>query len=378
MMSKSVTFTEPDLFFKQPTVASVAEAAGFRVIPQSDAPEIRQPEDFSGLGAAKHGCRLRVNPSDLIIGEAPLLNEAEQADAQEALIADQIFTSPDWPAHYLDRDFPSHEGQAIRFEAPALITIGIKFGWALEQAARIAAAARRESPRFERLEIVIDSPATVTPEEHLFIGLELHRRGVGAFDLILPWGGRWEPAVDWIGDAETFASGLATHHAVAVQNGEWGLGFDHAEEKFTVLPILSAQCGDRLHLNIDGVAWTEAMRVLTRCEPTLLRELLPIAQDRFAFDKPDAELATTEDDIRSLPDVPDSELERVFVEDFRGRQLLRFTAASLLSHEQYGPAIRAAIERNRQEHAELVRAQVARHFAPRAARDGTIAENRRV
>jgi hypothetical protein len=82
---------------------------------------------------------------------------------------------------------------------------------------------------------------------------------------------------------------------------------------------------ERFHLNIDGLGWIEAIRVLARNEPDLLRKLLVVAQDRFPFDKPNLELATTEDDIRHLPDVPDSALERVFVEDFRGRQLLRIT-----------------------------------------------------
>jgi hypothetical protein len=141
------------------------------------------------------------------------------------------------------------------------------------------------------------------------------------------------------------------------------MSFNHAEEKFSALPLIHDQCGEAFHLNFDGLGWIEATRVLARREPNLLRKLLVVAQDRFAFDKPDLELATTEDDIRTLPDVPDSDLERVFVEDFRGRQLLRITAPSLLNDATCGQPLREAIERHRALHAELVDAAARRHFA---------------
>jgi hypothetical protein len=351
-MSKTVTFSEPDPIFEQAIAAEVAREAGFAVIPGSSVRVIRGPEELLGENPETPS-RLRVDPSELIITEAPLLNEAERADAQEALIADQVFESLDWPSRYVDQDFPAG--------SPTLIVMGIKFGWAIEQAARIVAAAAKRWPGVG-LEIVLDAPTAVAPQEHLFIGLELQRRGVPGFDLVLPWGGRWEPAVEWIGEGGEFESALAVHSAIALER-EWRMGFDHAEEKHAVLPWLSAKCGDRLHLNIDGLGWLGAMRILARQEPGLLRALLPVAQERFAFDKPNAELATTENDIRTLPDVPDSELESVFVDDFRGRQLLRFTAESLLNHEVHGRSLRETIERNRRLHRELLEAEARRHFA---------------
>jgi tagaturonate epimerase len=362
MISKSVTFIEPDPIFEQHSAARMAEKAGF-VAAFGPAQIVHLPEHASELGTPANR-RLRVDPSDLIIAEAPLLNEGEQAEALAALVSDGVFESRDWPSRYLDREFPLGSERTLRFEMPSLIVTGIKFGWAIEQAARIAAATAKVSPKIKRLEIALDAPVPVTPEEHLFVGLELQRRGIAPFDLVLPWGGRWEPAVDWIGEVAAFEAAFPIHCAIAAETGEWRMSFDHAEQKLAVLPILGAQCRGDLHLNFDGVGWTEAIRILAQHEPNLFRELLMMAQDRFAFDKPNAELATTEDDIRSLPDVPDSELERAFVEDFRGRQLLRVTAPSLLGHETLGQAIRAAVDRNREQHEELVEAEVRRHLAP--------------
>lgn len=361
MMSKSVTFTEPDSLFFQPIAATVAEGAGFTVT-TLDPLLVDSPLELSKMNIPETNIRLRVELNELVITEAPLLNEEEQSDAREALIADRVFESNDWPSLYLNRDFATGEGKSVRFEAPELTIVGIKFGWAIEQVARIATALAERSPGGGRFEIVMDATSTITPEEHLFIGLELLRRGVASFDLALSWGGRWEPVVDWIGDTEALETSLPVHSAIAQEHG-WRMCFDHTEQKFAVLPILSAKGGDVLHLNIGSLGWIEATRIVARHEPALLRELLVVAQDRFVFDKPNAELSTTEDDIRTLPDVPDAELERVFVDDFRGRQLLRFTAMSLLAHETHGPALRAVVEKHRDEHASLVEAEAKKHFA---------------
>jgi hypothetical protein len=361
-MSRSVTFTEPAPFLEQPITQTVATEAGFAWRSRARASEFQSPDDLPGDESVQTG-DVRLNPSELIISEAPFLNESESDDAIEALVADQVFESKDWPSRYLNRDLPVADGDVLRFDLPALIQAGIMFGWAIEQAARIASRLRASAGEGRRIEIILESPGAVTPHEHLFVGLELQRRGIRTFDLILPWGGRWESAVDWIGDAEILDADLAVHRAIAEQYG-WRMSFDHVEQKLEVLPLLQSRCGDALHLNLDGLGWIEATRILARRIPALLRSLLAQAQDRFAFDKPNVELATTEDDIRMLPDVPDSELERVFVDDFRGRQLLRFTAPSLLSHETCGPAIGEAIERDRQLHAQLVEAEARRHFAP--------------
>jgi hypothetical protein len=361
-MSRSVTFTEPDPLLEQPIANAVANEAGFALRPRPVPSPIRSPDDVLE-GKFEANGDIRVDPGDLIITEAPLLNESESDDAMEALVADQVFDSKDWPSHYLNRDFPIGDGEVLCFDPSALIQAGIMFGWAIEQAARIVSRLRGASSEPARIEIILDAPGTITPHQHLFAGLELRRRGIRTFDLILPWGGRWEPAVEWIGDAEAFGPNLALQHAIAEEHG-WRMSFDHVEQKLAVLPLLHSHCGATFHLNLDGLGWIEATRILARNEPALLRGLLVVAQDRFAFDKPNAEFATTEDDTRTLPDVPDSELERVFVDDFRGRQLLRFTAPSLLGHEVHGPAIRQSLERHRQLHEQLVQTEARRHFAP--------------
>ena len=73
----------------------------------------------------------------------------------------------------------------------------------------------------------------------------------------------------------------------------------------------------------------EALRVVARRDASLFRELLSTAQEHFVFDKGRAVHSTSEEDIRGLPLVADTELETTFLDDPRGRQLLHVTAASV-------------------------------------------------
>src|SRR4029077_9014092 len=104
--------------------------------------------------------------------------------------------------------------------------------------------------------------------------------------------------------------------------GDYRLSFSNAEEKFAVLPAIARECGELLHVRASGLAWMAAMRVVARVEPALFREVLHSAQEHFVFDKVGAAISTNEEDVRFLPEVSDAELERTFLEDARGRQLL--------------------------------------------------------
>jgi hypothetical protein len=103
--------------------------------------------------------------------------------------------------------------------------------------------------------------------------------------------------------------------------------------------------------------------VIARAEPALFRDLLAAAQERFVFDKGPIALSTTEDDIRSLPSVGDSELASTFLDDFRGRQLLQVTAPFLLQEEPRRREILTVVFAHRDEWEQNVGAAVQRHVS---------------
>ena len=319
-------------------------------------------DDLPGLSLADHSAALEeagftpvagawpsLDPSEYFALRADSFSADELIAAQAALIEDGVFTASDWTGAYLDREFAG-----FRFTDESLARAAVKFGWAIACAAEMAAGLAGD------FEInFAGAPQPATPHEHLFIALELRRRGVPFAALALRWPGRFEAAVDFDGDVPEFGRAVASHAAVARFAGNYQLGFSHAEEKFAVLPAIGRECGDLLYLKTSGLAWMAGLRAIARTEPALFREILRAAQEHFAFDKVGAAISTNEEDVRFLPEVSDAELERTFLEDPRGRQLLHVSARSMVGD----PALATALVTHAELHRELLGESVNRHLA---------------
>ncbi len=294
-----------------------------------------------------------LDPSEYLAPLADTFSAAELAAAQAALIEDGVFLSLDWKSAFLGREFPMADGDALRFTEESLTRSAVKFGWAVAYAAELADGT---SGDFE-----VDFSATpkpATPLEHLFIAMGLRSRGVAFAALVLRWPGRFEAVVDFDGDAAKFECAVAAHAAVARLAGNYRLSFSHAEEKFAVLPAIGRECGDLLHLKTSGLAWMSALRTIARKKPALFREILRAAQERFTFDKVGEPIATNEEDVRFLPEVADGDLERTFLEDPRGRQLLHVCKPSLAKDS----ALAAALTAHAAVHRELFAESLAKHL----------------
>ena len=289
-----------------------------------------------------------LDPSEYFALGADSFPPAELADAQAALIEDGVFAAPDWMSAYLDREFAG-----LRFTTESLARAAVKFGWAIAYAAELAEGMTGD---FEVN--FAGTPQPATPLEHHFIATGLRSRGVAFTALALRWPGSFEAAVDYMDDVPEFEKALAAHADVARLAGNYRLSFSHAEEKFAVLPLIARECGDLLHVKTSGLAWMAGLRTIARAEPALFREILRAAQERFTFDKVGAPISTNEEDVRFLPEVADAELERTFLEDPRGRQMLHVSARS----QATDPALRAALEKHAGLHRELFAESVARHL----------------
>lgn len=291
-----------------------------------------------------------VDPSQYIVARIGQFPPDELAAAEAALLEDGVFADANWSREYLDREFVVDGCGILRFTSETLARTAVKFGWAVAYAAELAAPFHGDVEfAFDRT----DAPATAI--EHLFIALELKRRGIPVPALALRFPGEWEPAVEFAGDLAECERAIGEHAAIARFAGGHHLSIGHGEEKFAVLPALARECGNALHFKTSGVSWLVAMRTLARVEPDLLRAVLREAQEHFVFAKIGHLVSTTEDDVRFLPDVPDAELERTFLDDFRGRQLLQLTAGSIALE----PVREALIKHGTLFH-ELVAAQLDR------------------
>lgn len=276
-----------------------------------------------------------IDSTDFLHDEANLLNDEELADAKAALIEDGIFGPREWT----DTD----------------LRAATKYGWAIAHALQSAHAT-------PVVWSVAGGAVATTAHELRFIVDELRQRTAPLTHLSLCWPIALEPAIDFGEMADSFLTALAGY-APILRGCGFGLFIPNALGKISVLPALATQLGAEVMFDFSHLGWLEAARLLASTDAALFRRLLPCAQEHFAFDKPPGALATTEDDIRTLPDVPDAELARTFLDDPRGRQLLHVTARSIFADPELRAPLDAFIASADTTLSPAIAAEVERHLA---------------
>jgi hypothetical protein len=220
------------------------------------------------------------------------------------------------------------------------------------------------------LEVSVDETETpTTQEEHFFIAHELKRLGVRWVSLAPRYVGRFEKGVDYIGDLDTFETDLVRHVAIAQELGPYKLSIHSGSDKFSIYPIISRVAGDLVHLKTAGTSYLEALRAIATISPSLFREILHFARERYAEDKASYHVSA---EPRRFPDpdgLADSELAQV-LDDFDGRQLVHVTFGSVLTmrDESGGYRFRArlleALAANEEIYSAVLERHIGRHVTP--------------
>ncbi|MCK4309524.1 MAG: hypothetical protein KAW42_06080, partial [Candidatus Atribacteria bacterium] len=180
------------------------------------------------------------------------------------------------------------------------------------------------------LEISVDETPTVTsPLAHLFIVLELQRRGVGFQNLALHFLGDWQKGIEYIGNIDAFAKEFSLHAILAKSIEGYKLSLHTGSDKFSVYPIFAQETGGLCHIKTAGTSWLEEVKVVTMKEPELYREIHRFALENFEKDRASYNLTT---DLSRVPDIgriSDDELINLFKQN-DSRQLIHITYGSIL------------------------------------------------
>ncbi len=211
---------------------------------------------------------------------------------------------------------------------------------------------------------VDETDVPTSPEEHVFIALELRRLGVKVTSLALRFVGKFEKAIDYIGDLKEFEESFKKHVSIARSLGPYKISIHSGSDKFSIFPILGKYASDLIHLKTAGTSYLEALRIVARHEPALFREIVLFALQRFEEDRK-AYYVTT--DLSRIPDpnkILDSELEPTYLDENNGRQLLHITYGSVLTTKKSGGewVYRERIHRCLIEHEEEFYETVAKHL----------------
>jgi len=270
---------------------------------------------------------------------------------------------------YLGQSWETASGQ-YSFDEAGLKEVVSKFEGVLDHCEMMAKgiAAACAGRGFE-IEVSVDeAPATTSPLDHLFVALELKRRGVSFASLAPRFVGSFQKGIDYRGDLKTFESDLQQHVDIARQVGPYKLSIHSGSDKFSIYPIIGRLCGEWLHVKTSGTSYLEALRVLCVEEKALFRELLTVAFEHFEQDRHSYELSVTDDDLAQLRQEADNPTEATFLDGVAGRQVLHVTYGSLLSNDKLSSgqtrreAVLAALERHDDLHQQYVERHLKKHL----------------
>jgi hypothetical protein len=194
----------------------------------------------------------------------------------------------------------------------------------------------------------------------------LKRRGVRNFVSLAPrFVGDMEKGIDYRGDVKEFERTLRQHVAVARGYGPYKLSLHSGSDKFSIYPVFGRVCGDLLHVKTAGTSYLEALRVVVRTDPTLFGEIAAFSHGRFATDRATYHISTTEAETSRLPRAGSAkELERPYLDERPGRQLLHVTFGSVLTQGKRagGGTFKDAILGALRRHDALHREVLVKHF----------------
>ncbi|MBS7656616.1 MAG: tagaturonate epimerase family protein [Candidatus Bathyarchaeia archaeon] len=178
---------------------------------------------------------------------------------------------------------------------------------------------------------VDETDVPTSPLEHAFIALELKRLNVKATSLALRFVGKFEKAIDYMGDLEEFEGSFKKHVSIAKSLGPYKISIHSGSDKFSVFPILGRLASDMIHLKTAGTSYLESLRIVARYDPSLFRELVSFALQRFAEDRKAYDVTTDLSHIPPPNNVLDCDLEKTYLDERNGRQLLHITYGSVLT-----------------------------------------------
>jgi tagaturonate epimerase len=268
---------------------------------------------------------------------------------------------------YSGREHDLGDAGHVKFDKPQeLLRAVAKYGRAIaytQQMAGWIAEACGENPY--EIEVSVDETDTpTTPLEHLFIALELRRRGVNVVSLAPRFVGDFEKGIDYKGDVAEFEETLRLHVAIAREFGPYKLSVHSGSDKFSIYPICGRVCGDLLHVKTAGTSYLEALRVVARVDAPLFREIVEFSLTRFDVDRATYHISADLARVTSPSKLSETDREREYLDIDDGRQVLHVTFGSVLTDatREYKPRIMDILRDNPGLHADVLESHLGRHI----------------
>lgn len=266
-----------------------------------------------------------LDPSDFIKNDIGRLSKQELE-----ILYNQISNGKEIKKLYLGKSYEVN-GQELIFDEKSLKEITLTYSEALSHVVKCYDFLKGYKKDKFDLEISVDETPTVTsPLAHLFIVLELQRRGVDFQNIALHFLGDWQKGIEYIGNVKKFSKEFSLHAAIAKEIGGYKLSLHTGSDKFSVYPIFFQETEGLCHIKTAGTSWLEEAKVIAMKDPALYREIHRFALKNFEKDRASYNLTTDLSRIPDIDKVSDEQLVDLFNKP-DSRQLIHITYGSILS-----------------------------------------------
>lgn len=297
----------------------------------ADADHLKTADDVKVTAEAGF-CFFTIDPSEFVRNDADHMAESELVERVAEQNTENLYGDASLEDRYLDKSYDI-SGQKLTFSREALLRAAVKYGRAVAHCERMSQSIAEANPnRLSEIEVSVDETDSPTSAlEHLFFALELKRRGVTVVSLAPRFIGEFEKGIDYKGDLKAFEESLKVHHAIAKEFGPYKMSIHSGSDKFSIYPIIGRVCGDLLHVKTAGTSYLEALRVVARVDDSLFDEILQYSGGRFTEDKASYHISVKDRDIADLLRTPSNQMEKRFLDEDKGRQVLHVTFGSVLT-----------------------------------------------
>jgi len=346
--------------------------AGWKGKTGADADHLKTTEDVDRTAAAGFTF-FTIDPSAYVDGHADSYDAATLQD-KFACVRDQV----EWLDTYRGRQVRLTTGTLVTFDEAACLRCAVKYGVAIEHAIRMADHIHRVHNTLGReyeIELSVDeTEQPTTLAEHYIIADQCLRRGMRLISLAPRYIGDFEKGVDYKGDAATLEKSLHDHAAIANVLGPYKLSLHSGSDKLSMYPALARATQGRFHVKTAGTSYLEALRVVARHDAGLFRRIIAFARSRYDTDKATYHVSATLAGVPAETEVSDPvKLEQLYLERWEdvppgkgftavGRQILHCTFGSVLTHPEFGSAVRGVLKTHPDTYAAVLADHFSRHL----------------
>jgi hypothetical protein len=324
----------------------------------ADADHLEQLDDIDNTAAAGFAF-FTLDP------KAEVDPEAEHADP--ATIRAKV-EALDWPGLESDlRTFTKTyagwridlEHEAVELDEGSVLRAMAKYGPSLAHAMAMYRRLAEKGIDCE-VEFAVDETDYPTkPAEHVVVVSELKRLGMDFVSFAPRFVGRFEKGVEYIGDLEELRRDFEIHADLARALGPYKLSLHSGSDKYATYPLIAEATRGVVHLKTAGTSWAEALRVIARNDPDLMRQILTLALESFEANRKSYHLSC--DPARIPTDPTDGEVARL-MDVVDSRQVLHVGYGAIL--DEFGSRMYQVWNDNEQEHYDIIANHFVKHLEP--------------